>query len=132
MRQPVFETEEVRHGCPVPLPFRGRGNDDPSEANSEHRGGYDVRVEGARQNGANPAGLREQILEERIINLEAVLRIIPGFSPPSKRTARDLFNDWLFSEEISVVEIPTKFSFPTIRFYDGTQDPDEHMAHYKK
>lgn len=73
-----LRTEGVKHGFPVPLPFEGQGNDDPNKANSVHQGGYNVRAEGAPQNGANPAGLREQIMEERIVNLETVLRRIQG------------------------------------------------------
>ena len=35
-------------------------------------------------------------------------------------------------DEIALVEMPPKFSFPNVRMYDGTSDPDNHVAQYKK
>lgn len=81
---------------------------------------------------ADPRWQREHILEERLVQLETVLRRIPREPPPTKRSSRDLFNDSPFSEEINAMEIPVKFSFLAMRLYDGTQDPDDNMAYYKQ
>ncbi|KAF2553318.1 hypothetical protein F2Q68_00034258 [Brassica cretica] len=35
-----------------------------------------------------------------------------------------------FTYEITLIEIPMKFSFPSINAYDGTTDPDDHLAQY--
>lgn len=50
----------------------------------------------------------------------------------AKKVVHDSFNDSPFSEDINAMEIHVKFSFLAMRFYDETQDPNDHMAHYKQ
>lgn len=49
IRQPIFKTGEVRPRCQAPLLFGVHGNDDLYEANSDHQGRYNARMDGARQ-----------------------------------------------------------------------------------
>ncbi|KAF3557001.1 hypothetical protein F2Q69_00013407 [Brassica cretica] len=35
-------------------------------------------------------------------------------------------------DEITLIEMPRKFSFPRIKAYDGTTDPNGHVAQYKQ
>ncbi|KAF3484664.1 hypothetical protein F2Q69_00053266 [Brassica cretica] len=44
----------------------------------------------------------------------------------------DLEENTPFAEEIASVEMPRKFSFPSIKMYEGTRDPDDHIAQYKQ
>ncbi|KAH6785376.1 hypothetical protein C2S51_037831 [Perilla frutescens var. frutescens] len=37
-----------------------------------------------------------------------------------------------FEEEISLVEMPPKFTFPSMKLFDGTTNPDNHIAQYKQ
>ncbi|XP_013650969.2 uncharacterized protein LOC106355595 [Brassica napus] len=50
----------------------------------------------------------------------------------SRRSNPDSYADTPFAEEIASVEMPRKFSFPSIKMYDGTGDPDNHIAQYKQ
>ena len=44
----------------------------------------------------------------------------------------DSFADSPFVERIAGTEIPKEFKMPTIKSYDGTTDPQEHVAAYKQ
>ncbi|KAF3600894.1 hypothetical protein F2Q69_00035616 [Brassica cretica] len=44
----------------------------------------------------------------------------------------DSYADTPFAEEIVSVEMPRKFSFPSIKMYDGTGKPDDNIAQYKQ
>ncbi|KAF2559141.1 hypothetical protein F2Q68_00016751 [Brassica cretica] len=35
-------------------------------------------------------------------------------------------------DEITLIEMPRKFSFPSIKAYDGTTNPDDHVAQYRQ
>ena len=57
---------------------------------------------------------------------------LPGVAPPIRRSSPDSYADTAFAEEIASVKMPRKFSFPSIKMYDGTGDPDDHIAQYKQ
>ncbi|XP_013751667.2 uncharacterized protein LOC106454030 [Brassica napus] len=57
---------------------------------------------------------------------------LPGVAPAIQRSNPDSYADTPFAEEIASVEMPRKFSFPSIKMYDGTGDPDDHIAQYKQ
>lgn len=42
------------------------------------------------------------------------------------------FADSPFIDLISSVEMPNRFTFSSMRLFDGTTDPDNHIAHYKQ
>uniref|UniRef100_A0A0D2ZTT2 Retrotransposon gag domain-containing protein n=1 Tax=Brassica oleracea var. oleracea TaxID=109376 RepID=A0A0D2ZTT2_BRAOL len=44
----------------------------------------------------------------------------------------DFYVDTPFTDEITLIEMPMKFSFPSIKAYDGTTDPDDHVAQYRQ
>ena len=51
---------------------------------------------------------------------------------PIKKSSVNLYVDSLFIDNIALVEMPQKFSFPNMNLYDGTTDPDDHIAQYKQ
>ena len=57
---------------------------------------------------------------------------LPEVAPPIWRGNPNSYADTPFVEEIATVEMPRKFSFPSIKMYDGTGDPDDHIAQYKQ
>ena len=57
---------------------------------------------------------------------------LPGVAPPIRRSDPRSYSDTPFVEEIASVEMPRKFSFPSIKMYEGTGDPDNHVAQYKQ
>ena len=44
----------------------------------------------------------------------------------------DSYADNPFTDEITLNEMPMKFSFPNIKAYDGTSDQDDHVAQYRQ
>ncbi|KAF3573377.1 hypothetical protein F2Q69_00058588 [Brassica cretica] len=57
---------------------------------------------------------------------------LPGVAPPIRKSNPDSYADTPFTDEITLIEMPMKFSFPSIKAYDGTTDPDDHVAQYRQ
>ncbi|KAF3557224.1 hypothetical protein F2Q69_00013519 [Brassica cretica] len=74
----------------------------------------------------------EQIFSKRFDAMQSMVERLPGVAPPIQRTNPDSYADTPFVEDIASVEMPRKFSFPSIKMYDGTGDPDDHIAQYKQ
>ncbi|KAL5837095.1 hypothetical protein ACOSQ3_014264 [Xanthoceras sorbifolium] len=51
---------------------------------------------------------------------------------PIKKSSINSFADSPFVDAIALVEMPRKFSFPNMKRYDGTTDPDDHIAQYRQ
>ncbi|KAK9075696.1 hypothetical protein SSX86_004025 [Deinandra increscens subsp. villosa] len=64
-----------------------------------------------------------QKLKEMISNVLGILKPIPEVPLESHKISR-------FTWSISQVEIPKHFQTPSMKLYDGTTDPEEHVAHY--
>ncbi|KAF3586277.1 hypothetical protein F2Q69_00029721 [Brassica cretica] len=64
--------------------------------------------------------------------MQSMVERLPGVAPPIRRSNLDSYADTPFVEGIASVEMPRKFSFPSIKMYDGTGDPDDHIAQYKQ
>ncbi|KAF2550034.1 hypothetical protein F2Q68_00033664 [Brassica cretica] len=60
------------------------------------------------------------------------LERLPGVAPPIRKSNPDSYADTPFTYEITLIEMPRKFSFPSIRAYNGTTDPDDHVAQYRQ
>ncbi|KAK9697961.1 hypothetical protein RND81_08G073100 [Saponaria officinalis] len=70
-------------------------------------------------------GVEIQRLNEKIVK-------IPGISNPLEEFSQDSFTDSSFADSIALKEIPKKFTVPGMRLYDGTTDPQDHIAQYKQ
>ena len=57
---------------------------------------------------------------------------LPVVPPPIRRSDPGSYADTPFSDEIASIEMPRKFAFPNMKMYDGTSDPDDHVAQYKQ
>ena len=68
----------------------------------------------------------------RFAEMEALIQRIPGVPAPIKRSNMNSFADSPFVDAIALVEMPKKFSFPNMKQYEGTTDPDDHIAQYKQ
>ena len=64
--------------------------------------------------------------------MQSMVEHLVGVGPPIRRSNPDSYADTPFVEGIASVEMPRKFSFPSIKMYDGTGDPDDHIAQYKQ
>ena len=88
------------------------------------------------QPGANdnqiPIGTHEAELQRRLNEMEDLIRRIPGVLAPIKKSYVNSYVDSPFTDNIALVEMPQKFSFPNMKLYDGTTDPDNHIKKYKQ
>ncbi|KAF3531421.1 hypothetical protein DY000_02039528 [Brassica cretica] len=57
---------------------------------------------------------------------------LPGVAPPIRKSNPNSYPDTPFTDEIALIEMPMKFSFPSIKAYNGTTDPDDHVAQYRQ
>ncbi|KAH6792809.1 hypothetical protein C2S52_003286 [Perilla frutescens var. hirtella] len=68
-------------------------------------------------------------LEQRLAGMEAMITRIPGVPLPIRKAAPNSFADSPFVDEIGLTEMPSKFTLPSIKLFNGTSDPDDHIAH---
>ncbi|KAJ0840714.1 hypothetical protein HanPSC8_Chr14g0622071 [Helianthus annuus] len=76
--------------------------------------------------GINHAMARElQKLKDMISSVPGVVKPIPEIADGSHKVSR-------FAPPICDAEIPKRFHIPTMKLYDGTTDPEEHIAQYRE
>ncbi|KAK0591839.1 hypothetical protein LWI29_009079 [Acer saccharum] len=68
----------------------------------------------------------------RFTEMEALIQRIPGVPAPIKKSTANSFADSPFVDAIALMEMPKKFNFPNMKQYEGTTDPDDHIAQYKQ
>ncbi|KAF3554572.1 hypothetical protein F2Q69_00013612 [Brassica cretica] len=68
----------------------------------------------------------EQMFSRRFDAMQSMVECLQGVAPPIRRSNPDSYADTPFAEEIASVEMPRKFSFPSIKMYD------DHIAQYKQ
>ena len=74
----------------------------------------------------------EQMFSKRFDAMQSMVERLPGVAPPIRKSNPDSYAETLFTDEIALIEMPRKFSFPSIKAYDGTTDPDDHVAQYRQ
>ena len=79
-----------------------------------------------------PSSVREAELQRRLNEMEYLIRRIPGMLVSINKSFFNSYANSLFTDNIALVEMPQKFSFSNIKLYDGTTDPDDHIAQYKQ
>ena len=60
--------------------------------------------------------------------MKSMVERLPGVAPPIRKSNPDSYANTPFTKEIILIELPRKFSFLSIKVYDGTYDPDDHIA----
>ncbi|XP_076960082.1 uncharacterized protein LOC143636350 [Bidens hawaiensis] len=76
--------------------------------------------------GINQAMAKElQNLKDMISSVPGVVRPVPEIPEGSHRLSR-------FAPRICDTEIPKRFQTPNMKTYDGTTDPEEHVAQYRE
>ena len=73
----------------------------------------------------------EQMFSKRLDAMQSMVERLPGVAPPIWKSDTDSYADTPFTDKITLIEMPRKFFFPSIKMYDGTDDPDDHIAMYK-
>lgn len=58
-------------------------------------------------------------------------QLFPIVPTPIKKSSTNSLANSPFVDSIALVKMSRKFSFPNMKIYDGTIDPDDHIAQYK-
>lgn len=74
----------------------------------------------------------EKYFSKKFDAIQYMVERLPGVAPPIQKSDVDSYADTPFMDEIVLIEMPRKFSFPSIRIYDGTSDQDDHIVRYKQ
>ncbi|KAF3558256.1 hypothetical protein F2Q69_00013885 [Brassica cretica] len=74
----------------------------------------------------------EQMFSKRLDAMQSMVERLPGVAPPIRKSNPNSYADTPFMDEITLIEMPKKFSFPSIMAYDGTTDPNDHIAQYRQ
>ena len=60
--------------------------------------------------------------------LREMIQRIPGVPQPLEKATPRSYVDSPFADDIALVEIPKRFTIPHMKMYDGSADPEEHIA----
>lgn len=97
----------------------------PNVGNIPNNLSYDDEL-GAQDPGISPVMAKElKKLKDMISSVPGVVQPIPEVAPASHRVSR-------FAPPICDAEIPKRFQTPSMKQYDGTTDPEEHIAQYRE
>ncbi|KAJ0898693.1 putative retrotransposon gag domain-containing protein [Helianthus annuus] len=77
------------------------------------------------------AGVTSVITRE-LQKLKDMISSVPGIVQPIPEVSRDSHNISRFAHPICDAEIPKRFQTPNMKLYDGTTDPEEHIAQYRE
>ncbi|KAF3567374.1 hypothetical protein DY000_02014455 [Brassica cretica] len=65
-----------------------------------------------------------QMFSDRLDAMLSMVERLPGVAPHIRKSNPDSYADTPFTDEITLIEMPKKFSFPSIKVYGSTTDPD--------
>ncbi|KAF3527573.1 hypothetical protein DY000_02039178 [Brassica cretica] len=74
----------------------------------------------------------EQMFSKRFDAMLSMVERLPGVAPPIRKSDPDSYADIPFMDKITLIEMPRKFSFPSVKVYGSTSDPDDHIAQYRQ
>ncbi|KAF2531373.1 hypothetical protein F2Q70_00029541 [Brassica cretica] len=139
---PTLETPNS--GTDANLPPTASGGDASTREMAKDAQTYDVEdsepelksdkeaPDGARKVESPMVAYLEQIFTKRLDAMKSMVKRLPGVAPPIRKSNPDSYADTPFTDEITLIEMPMKFSFPNIKAYDGTTDPDDRVAQYRQ
>ena len=88
--------------------------------------------EGAAKTESPMVAYLEEMFSKRLDSMQPMVERLPWVAPPIRKRNPDSYADTPFMDEITLIEMTRKFSFPNIKAYDGTSDPDDHVAQYRQ
>ncbi|XP_010687261.1 uncharacterized protein LOC104901388 [Beta vulgaris subsp. vulgaris] len=71
-------------------------------------------------------------VQQHLQQLEDMIARIPGVPRPMEKATPNSYADSPFADPIALIEVPKRFSVPSMKLYDGTTDPNDHVAQYKQ
>ncbi|KAF3542152.1 hypothetical protein F2Q69_00021667 [Brassica cretica] len=139
---PTLETPNSRTGVNFP-PTASQG-DASTRRKAKDAKTYDIEdsesepepdkeaPEGAAKTESPLVAYLDQMFSKRLDAKQSMVERIPGVAPPIRKSNPDSYADTPFTDEITLIKMPRKFSFPSKKAYDGTTDPDDHVAQYRQ
>ncbi|XP_013673342.2 uncharacterized protein LOC106377623 [Brassica napus] len=74
----------------------------------------------------------DQIFSKKLDAMQSMVERLPGVAPPIRKSNPGSYADTPFTDNIALIGMLRKFSFPNIKIYDRTGDQDDHIAQYKQ
>ncbi|KAF2579590.1 hypothetical protein F2Q68_00005162 [Brassica cretica] len=102
------------------------------EDNESEPGPNREAPKGAAKTESPMVAYMEQMFSKRLDAMQSMVERLPGVAPPIRKRYHDSYADTPFTDEITLIEMPMKFSFPRTKAYDGTSDPDDHVTQYRQ
>jgi len=139
---PTMETPNS--GTGVNLPPTASGGHASAHKKAKDAQNYDVEdsesepepdkeaPDGAKKAESSMVTYPEQMFSKRLDAMQSMVERISGVAPAIHKSNPNSYADTPFTDEITLIEMPGKFSFPSIKAYDGTTDPDDHVAKYRQ
>ena len=129
-QRPVPTDEEPAAGTST---ARSTQVHDDKDSDSEMEN-EDGAPEGVTTSQTTITAYLEKMFSKKFDAIQSMGERLPGVASPSpiQRSDPNSYANTPFVDEIALVEMPPKFPFPNVRMYDGTSDPDNHVAQYKK
>ncbi|KAF3515064.1 hypothetical protein F2Q69_00006802 [Brassica cretica] len=136
---PTLETPNSGTGANLPPTASGEGapacemtrTHEVEESESEPESSEEV-PDGAARAGSPMIAYLHQMFSKRLDAMQSMVEWLPGVAPPIRKSNPDFFADTPFTDEITLIEMPRKFSIPIIKAYDDTTDPDDHVTQYRQ
>ncbi|KAF3498441.1 hypothetical protein DY000_02052840 [Brassica cretica] len=72
------------------------------------------------------------MFSKRLDAMQSMVERLPGVAPPIRKSIPDSYANTPFTDDVTLIEMPRKFSFLSIKAYDGTSDADDHVAQYRQ
>ncbi|KAF2620442.1 hypothetical protein F2Q68_00039148 [Brassica cretica] len=140
--RPMRTLETPNSGTGVNLPPTAPQGDASTRKKDKDAQTYDVEdsesepepdmeaPKGAKKAESPMVAYLEHIFSKRLDAMQSMVERLQGVAPPIQKSNPDSYADTPFTDEITLIEMSMNFSFPCIKAYDGTTDPDDHVAQY--
>ncbi|KAF3500552.1 hypothetical protein F2Q69_00042902 [Brassica cretica] len=139
---PPLETPNSGTGASLPTAAPGgeastreKANDaqtyDGEDSDSEPDPDKEASNEAARAESPMIAHLHK-MFSDRLDAMQSMVERLPGVVPPIWKSNPDSYADTPFMDEITLIEMPMNFSFPSIKASNSTTDPEDHVAQYRQ
>ncbi|XP_048502695.1 uncharacterized protein LOC125498515 [Beta vulgaris subsp. vulgaris] len=127
-RMPNLDTE----GFETPLNHVvNEGGDELEKEDGDDDDGGDVNPS-KEPSQIQPCRRLDDPIQQRLQQLEDTIARIPGVPRPMEKATPNSYADSPFVDPIALIEVPKRFSIPSMKLYDGTTDPNDHIAQYKQ
>ncbi|KAF2575041.1 hypothetical protein F2Q70_00002755 [Brassica cretica] len=135
---PTLETPNS--GTGAKLPTTAPGGDTSTQEKAKDAKTYDVEdsvsepepdkeaSDGAARTESPMIAHLYHMFSDRLDAMQSMVKRLPGVAPPIRKSNPESYADTPFTDEITLIEMPWKFSFPSIKAYNGTTNPNDHVA----